>query len=86
MGNPEATLPVPLGSRDIEREFVEVVEEIHVFDKNLVRNVDAGARKVEDAAHARVKQVIGGALRSFRRRGDDPDFNIEIAQDRKSVV
>ena len=37
--------------------------------------MDPGPREIQATAYARFDQMVGRALRAFRRRGDDPDFN-----------
>lgn len=52
-----------------------MVEEVHIFHNDFFRRVDPGPHEIQDTTYARLDQVVGRALRAFRRRDDDPDFN-----------
>ena len=53
---------------DAEGKGVEIVEEVHILHDDLFRHVDPGPREIQDTAYARFDQMVGRALRAFRRR------------------
>ena len=62
---------------DIERERVDLMEEVHVLHENGIRHGDSGGRVVEYALDAGIHKLGGGALGAFRRNSDDAYLDAE---------
>ena len=74
------TLRKALGliERDVEGDRKNVVHQIDIFHRHVLRDRYAGRREVDDAADPRLDQVVGRTLGTFGRRGNDSDFDVEF--------
>ena len=63
---------------DVERQRVNLMEEVDVLHEHMIRHSDAGGRVVENTLDAGIHKLGGRALRTFRRNGDDAYLDAEF--------